>query len=314
MSAASIRGRPVAVGPGIGEPALRASCGRIRPEPVDGDHVAAEIDVALGAEGAGGGRRASTRSVNQATNARGSRASILARPAKAMPCGVTLRRPLSRIWAAPGARKSRLSTSQVPASASVVHIAADALQHGASERDILDADAELDRDRQPLRAGEVIGEGLDSGSGPVGASPPATPACGRGRAGSTTGRRPIAASGRTSTGIALELDRPIVGPVLEFDLLQHRRTAVAFDPAGDAPRLDDQPSPRRRASDRTRQLQRAFEARDAAARSRRSSTSAISGRSIGSRSSRTRTAPSRRRGWPRPDRDSAGPQHEAPSP
>src|SRR5258707_3462141 len=64
---------------------------------------------------------------------------------------------------------------------------------------------------------------------------------------------------------ALEPDRPVVGAVLEFDLLETRRGAVSLDAAGHAPRLEDErASTGRRAADRARELNIAVEPRHAA--------------------------------------------------
>ena len=68
----------------------------------------------------------------------------------------------------------------------------------------------------------------------------------------------------SQAGSAPELDRPFVRPVLKFDLLQHGGGAVSLDVAGDAPRFDDhRAGARGRAANGARQLNGAFEARQA---------------------------------------------------
>ena len=158
-----------------------------------------------------------------------------------------------------------MSQSAIGLLAVGLHVAGDALQRRAGQRHVLGTDAELDRDRQPRRRGEVIGERLDRDQ----RTPPAGLGQGEQAVEIELGRRQHAFELRLASerqlGIAFELHRPVVRPVLKLDLFEHRRRAVAPDLAADAPRFDDQRlRPCGRAADRTRQIQRALEARDAA--------------------------------------------------
>ena len=90
------------------------------------------------------------------------------------------------------------------------------------ERERLDAEPELDRERQPLRAGEIVGQRLDGHQRPA-------PRLLRQRQhaveielrrGQHAVELRLAAEGQL--GVAAQLDRAIVRPVLELDLLEHR--------------------------------------------------------------------------------------------
>ena len=120
-------------------------------------------------------------------------------------------------------------------------------------------------ERQPLRAGEIVGQRLDGDQRPA-------PRLLRQRQhaveielrrGQHADQLWLLAEGQL--GVTAQLERTVVRPVLELDLLEHRRGAVAFDAAGDAPRLDDQRLPALgSATDRPREGDAAFEARCAA--------------------------------------------------
>ena len=74
------------------------------------------------------------------------------------------------------------------------------------------------------------------------------------------GRNQFRLGAERQLGVALEPDGPLVGAVLQLDLLQQRPRPIGTDMAAEAPGFDDAI---RAAAHRTRQLQRAFKTRKA---------------------------------------------------
>ena len=192
------------------------------------------------------------------------------------------------------AGRAKIECLDVPGLAVRLEVGSDALEHGLGERQRLDVDGKPHRERQVHRAGELFRKGLDgdqrTAARRLGQRQDAVEVdLRRGQLAVELRRR-----AERELGVAAQLGRAIVRAVLEFDLLEHGRAAVALDPAGQAPRLDDQcRCARGRTADRAREREVAFVARHALFDGNRQvGTSAVIGRSIGSTVSRTLTLPS----------------------
>ncbi len=254
--------RPVAMREGIGETAGDGHAVELELEPVDCHGITAELYVAADAERPHG-RGLDVGAFGQP----GGEPARIVRldPGRAIEldarCG--RREPATETHLGDPGRAEFQRLDLEPAR--IRHqIGADALKHGASERHRLDADAQARRDRKLQGRCEGRGQHLHGGERPpagrLGQRQHAVEVDLRRR--QHSGNPRLRAEGQV--GIAAQLDRPVVGPVLKFDLFQHRGRTRPLDAAGRAPRLDDDGlRTGRRPPDGARYLQASVEARSA---------------------------------------------------
>jgi hypothetical protein len=134
-----------------------------------------------------------------------------------------------------GAGRTKLQHVEIPVIGIADHLAADALEHGAGQRHVLDADTEPDRDRRARCAAEEVRKGLDRNQRPSTArfrQAEQAVEINLGR-GETYHQLRTRAEGQVC--VAPQPDRAIVWPILELDLLKHGGGAIAADTAGVTP-------------------------------------------------------------------------------
>jgi hypothetical protein len=256
-------GRAVGRGPGIGEPAFHVLAVERRFQPVDREFVGRNCDVAARPQGFGLARGNLTAAFQPGHKGFEVGRLDIRRPSE----GDALRgriEPAAHMDLAE-ARRAEFETVDAPAFVVEAQVSAQRLDGRAAQRDGVDADADLRRDRQPQRAAERVGDGHDRDERRLaqkvrGGKSAVEVELTRGDDAVET--RPLAECQLRRGG---ELERPLVRPVLEFDLLQQRGGGRRPHLARNVPRIAHDPlAARQRGADRPRDTQRALELGNAA--------------------------------------------------
>ena len=229
-------GSPLAGGERIDQAAGDGLAVERRLQALDRDLVAAEASRRrAGVNGRRSPCAASARPSSQAASTFGSLASISAGPVKLTPSPLTASWPLSLTCVKPGARNSKRSRFHpLGIGADVAAQIRDAV---AAERDLIDADADLDRNGGAEGAAGQLRDPADRG----GRRRPRAVVAGKRAVEIDLPARQHAVEARMlaelEIGDAGELEPLLVRAVLEFELLHQRRGRARLDLAAQAPGL-----------------------------------------------------------------------------